>query len=57
MPILREAVEKKRQHYIHLLIKEGIFNKEDTSSQTLTLTELQLVYKKYSSDKMKIGER
>lgn len=46
MPYLREAVEKKRQHFIKLLIQAGIFHQSDQYIQQLTLTELEYVYKK-----------
>ncbi|MCP3738466.1 Fur-regulated basic protein FbpA [Rossellomorea sp. BNER] len=46
MPYLREAVEKKRQQFIKLLIQADIFHKSDHYIQHLTLTELEHLYRK-----------
>lgn len=47
MPYLREAVEKKRQFYISYLIKLGIYGNADQKIKSMTLTELQNIYRHY----------
>ncbi|QTC40190.1 hypothetical protein I7V34_13450 [Bacillus sp. V3] len=45
MPILREAVQKQRKHFIRLLVKNGIAEGPDV--EKWTLTELVALYDKY----------
>ncbi len=46
MPLIRKAIEKRRRHFITLLMNTGLFKQLDLES--LTLTELELEYKRYS---------
>jgi hypothetical protein len=51
MTYLREAVEKRRQYFIKLLIQKGIFQSTSPSIEKLTLSELESVYKKFQNKK------
>lgn len=53
MPLLRNAVERRRKHVIGVLINTGIYKQEDI--QSLTLSELEVEYKKLSVTKKKKG--
>jgi Fur-regulated basic protein A len=45
MPFLREAVQKQREHFIRLLVKNGIAEGPDL--EKWTLTELVALYDKH----------
>lgn len=49
MPVLRNAVQKRREHVISVLMNTGVFKQEEV--QTLTLTELEVEYKKLANKK------
>ncbi|MGG0717411.1 Fur-regulated basic protein FbpA [Robertmurraya massiliosenegalensis] len=49
MPVLRNAVQKRREHVISVLMNTGVFKQEEI--QSLTLTELEVEYKKLSNKK------
>jgi hypothetical protein len=48
VPFLREAVEKKKNYFIQLLVKGGLL---DSYVKSLTLTELEGEYKKLQREK------
>ncbi len=50
MPLLRDAVERKRKHVIKLLIQAGVFHQTDPELQTYTLSELEAFFKKYKKE-------
>lgn len=47
---LRLAVEKRKNYLINYLIKEGIYKKNERHLFELTLTDLELEYKKWYRD-------
>ncbi|GIN63178.1 hypothetical protein J27TS8_31710 [Robertmurraya siralis] len=49
MPVLRNAVRKRREYVISVLTRIGAFRQEDL--QLLTLTELEVEYKKLVNKK------
>jgi hypothetical protein len=51
MTYLREAVEKKRQYFIKLLIQAGVLQSTNPSIEKLTLSELEYLYKKLQNKK------
>ncbi|GGH83857.1 putative transcriptional regulator [Pullulanibacillus pueri] len=48
---LREVVEKRKQHYIKLLMDSGVFNIKDQSLHHYTLTQLEKEYERISDMK------
>lgn len=45
----RKAVEKMRHYYIQKLLQAGAFQDSKESPHSLTLSELENLYKKYKS--------
>ncbi|MGC4377538.1 Fur-regulated basic protein FbpA [Fictibacillus sp. Mic-4] len=43
--LFRNAIEKKKQYYIHQLISSGHYQKSDQHLYQLTLSELEHFYK------------
>ncbi|BCB05624.1 Fur-regulated basic protein FbpA [Bacillus sp. KH172YL63] len=50
MPLLREAVEKKRQQFIRRLVEAGVYKSGDEGLKKLTLSELVEVFHKYEGE-------
>ncbi|MFB6466330.1 Fur-regulated basic protein FbpA [Cytobacillus sp. Hz8] len=46
MSHIRKAVEELRQYYIRKLFDAGVFQHSDQAPYSLTLTELQNLYKR-----------
>jgi hypothetical protein len=49
MPLLRSAVQRRRNQVITILVNSGIFRQEEV--QSLTLSELENEYKKLPNKK------
>ncbi|WP_082892696.1 Fur-regulated basic protein FbpA [Rossellomorea aquimaris] len=50
MPFLREAVERKREQFIRLLVEAGVYKESDEWVKNLTLSELVYVFNKHKSE-------
>lgn len=44
---LRESIEKMKQYYIHKLEEASVYKVSDYDLSSLTLSELEYIYKEY----------